>query len=114
MFTGHLPPIWQSRTWVGTFRLTHKDDHGVSRSIPRDELEDVIFRGGLYEPNCSGPLVAAQTSSGIEAVSDGVVEWRMEASVTSNLRPGVYVLKLDVSNGTSVEPLFEVNIPVRC
>jgi hypothetical protein len=114
MFTGHLQPIWKNRTWIGTFKLTYKDDNGALQPVPQDELEDVTFTGGLYEANCSSPVISAQSSSGIEVVSDGVIEWRMEASATNNLCPGVHILKLDVSNDTNVEPLFGVNIPVRC
>jgi hypothetical protein len=114
MFQGHFDPIWKGRTWVGTFLISYLDDDGVLQPIPESELEDVTFSGGIYRDACCGPVLSAQSGSGITVAADGVVEWRMEGSSTDSLCPGFYILKVNVTDGNTIEPLFEVSIPVRC
>jgi hypothetical protein len=114
MYTGHLEPLWIGRTWVGVFKLTYKDDDGVNQPIPQSELDAVTFKGGIYRSNCGSPIVSAETGNGILTVADGVIQWRIESAVTAGLSAGQHVIKIDVTDGNEIDPLFETNLPVRC
>jgi hypothetical protein len=112
MFRGSLPPIHRGATWIGVFRLTCTGDDGESRAIPKAELEALTFRASLA---CDGGVIAVGASSGrgISVLGDGLVEWRIESAVTAGLRPGSGRAAVDVTDGTSVEPIFRVTLQVR-
>jgi hypothetical protein len=112
MFRGSLPPIHRGATWIGVFRLTYTDGDGESRPIPQTELEALTFHASLA---CGGGEIAVSASSGrgISVLGDGLLEWRIESAATAGLRPGSGRAAVDVSDGTSVDPIFRVNLQVR-
>jgi hypothetical protein len=113
MFRGNLPAIMIGRTWVLDLRLTYQDDDGHSRPIPQDELEGVTFRASLKtEDGCR--VLSAESGSGITVAAPGVVEWRIESGASADLLPGMHVATLDVTDGSDVDPILTVRVPVRC
>jgi hypothetical protein len=112
MFRGNLPAIMAGRTWVLDLRLTYPDDDGHSRPVPQAELEGVTFRACLKTEE--GRLaLSAESGSGIAVAAPGVIEWRIESAASAGLAPGMHVATLDVTDGSDVDPILTVRIPVR-
>jgi hypothetical protein len=111
MFRGSLPPIYRGATWIGVFRLTCTGEDGESRPIPKAELEAVTFRASFTR---DGEIaISASSGRGISVLGDGLVEWRIESAATAGLRPGPGRAAVDVTDGTTVDPIFRVDLQVR-
>jgi hypothetical protein len=112
MFRGFFPPIHRGATWIGVFRLTCTGENGESRPIPKAELEALTFRASLVLDG-GETAISASSGRGIGVLGDGLVEWRIESAATAGLRPGPGRAAVDVTDGTSVDPIFRVNLQVR-
>jgi hypothetical protein len=112
MFRGSFAPIHRGATWIGIFRLTYRDQDGVSRPIPQGELEALTFCATFAREH-GEVVLSASNGRGISVLGDGLVEWRMESAATARLRPGSGLASVDVTDGSAVDPIFRVNLQVR-